>query len=385
MWFLCAMRAHRFFVLAVLAASPLAIACASCSSSSSGNGGTGGQDGGGKDATQSTDSGGGGPDGKADTSTPAEGGRSEASPGDDGGGGGDGGDGGIQTLAFDPTGTDSPVCIHWDDAAQVLYVGDDTSNQVWTWTDANGFELYATVPDNPALDDAGDTKLNGVSELADGTLVVVRFGFGKGGAIYTVSPDGGTATVPNVPAAEKRLQAAPDPSTGSIYSSAFSGGGGSPAQGKIELVDLTTGTTQYASGFGKTVGILVQGSTIYLSDQTAGTIVMVPTSAAALADGGAGLADGGAFPVLASLSSPDMLTAGPNGTLFTDQGPQSSSDAGPPQVRQIAPDGGVTIPWPGVTFTSLNDVAYDPTHHRLFVVDSNGTTVRTIKVLPVTP
>ena len=52
-------------------------------------------------------------------------------------------------------------------------------------------------------------------------------------------------------------------------------------------------------------------------------------------------------------------------------------------MRQIAADGGVTIPWPNVTFSGLSDVKYDKTNHRLFVVDSNGTTVRTIKIFPV--
>ncbi len=54
-------------------------------------------------------------------------------------------------------------------------------------------------------------------------------------------------------------------------------------------------------------------------------------------------------------------------------------------MRQISPDGGVTVPFPNFTFTSLADVAYDKTNHRLFVVDSNGTTVRVIRIFPVAP
>jgi hypothetical protein len=380
MCFPSTMRKHVVLLSLVLGSFGLGgfLACGS-SSSGSGSSTDGGHDSSipGTDSGGGVDSGGGTDSGGTDT-----GGGTTDSPTE-----GDSGDAGPQvvTLEFDPNGTDSPVGIHWDNTNQVLYIVDNSNNQVWTWTDANGFKVFATVPDNPALDDAGHTKLNGVTELSDGTLVVVRFGFGVGGAIYTVSPDGGSATVPNVPVAEKRLEATFDPTVGTIYSSAFSGGGGSPAAGKVEIVNLTTGTTQYASGFGKTVGILVQGSTLFVSDQTNGVILAVPTDGTQLADGGAGLADGSAFPVYASLSSPDMLTSGPNGSIFTDQGPQSSAEAGPPQVRQIAADGGVTIPWPNVTFTELNDVAYDSTNHRLFVVDSNGTTVRTIKILPVSP
>jgi hypothetical protein len=59
------------------------------------------------------------------------------------------------------------------------------------------------------------------------------------------------------------------------------------------------------------------------------------------------------------------------------------ADGGVLQIRQIWPDGGVSVPWPTVTFTALSDVAYDPTHHRLFVVENDGTTVRRIRILPV--
>ncbi len=176
--------------------------------------------------------------------------------------------GGSPFVEFDPTGTGSPDAIYWDDAKQILYIADDENNQVWTYTDTNGLQKLATVPDNAALDDAGHTKLNGVTELSDGTLVVTRFGYGNGGAIYTLSPDGGAATVPNVPATRKRIAVTVDPATGAIYSDSFSGGGGTTPSGEIETVNLATGTTAYATGFGKTVGLLVNGDVVLVSPST---------------------------------------------------------------------------------------------------------------------
>ncbi len=371
------MRKRALLVAGMLAACSLGgfLACSSSSSNGTSPSEDAGKDsgGGGMDGTMGTDSGGGGMD--------------SGSMGDTGSttdtGSGDGGtDAGYTTLQFDPTGTGSPDAIYWDDTKHVLYIVDDTNNQVWTYTDSAGFVKYATVPDNPALDDAGHTKLNGVTELADGTLVITRFGYGAGGALYTVSPDGGTATVPNVPAARKRIEVTVDPSSGVIYSDSFTGGGGAAPAGEVETVNLATGTTAYATGFGKTVGLLVQGSAVLVSDQTNNVIVAVPTDPSQIGDSGATLVDGAAFPVYATLSGPDQLSPGPNGTIYTDQF-QSSYDGGGPQVRQIAPDGGVTVLFPTVQFTSLSDVAYDGTNHRLFVVDNNGTTVRTIKVFPV--
>ncbi len=121
-----------------------------------------------------------------------------------------------------------------------------------------------------------------------------------------------------------------------------------------------------------------------MADQTANNVYAVPTDPTQIADGGGGLIDGAAFPIYAALPSPDQLSNGPSGSIYTDQFKPPPRRGGP-QVRQIFPDGGVVIPWPSASFTSLDDVAYDPTDHRIFVVDSNGTTVRTIKIYSVSP
>ena len=124
----------------------------------------------------------------------------------------------------------------------------------------------------------------------------------------------------------------------------------------------------------------MQGSTLLVVDQNTNTVYALPTDTTQLGDGG--LADGGPYPVYATVVSPDQLSAGPNGSVFTDQF-RPATDGGPLQVRQIWPDGGVNVFAPSVDFAGPTDVAYDKTNHRLFVVDTNGTTVRTIKILPV--
>jgi sugar lactone lactonase YvrE len=355
----------------------------SCSSSSNNPAGQGGSGSGGSKPTSASSTSASSTSGSSTGGSSTSGSSTGGGPSD--GGPGDASDGGPITVEFDPTGTGSPDAIYWDDAKQTLYIVDDTKNQVWTYTDKDGLQKLATVPDNAALDDAGREKLNGVTELANGTLVITRFGFGTGGAIYTLSADGGTATVPNVPANRKRIAVTVDPATGTVYSDSFVGGGGTMPSGQIETVSLATGTTTFASGFGKTVGLLVQNGAILVSDQTNGVILSVPLDPTLLADGGAGLVDGAAFPVFATLEGPDQLSAGPNGTVYTGEFLPPTDGGGTPQVRQIFPDGGVVVPWPTFTFTSLADVAYDPTNHRLFVVDSNGTTVRTIRIFPVSP
>ncbi len=147
----------------------------------------------------------------------------DAGPADGGSDAGDGG--GPLVLSFDPTGNGDPDAIYWDDAKKTLFIADNNNNQIWTWTDASGFTKLAQVPDNAAATDAGQTKLNGITELADGTLVVTRFGYGTFGAIYTISPDGGTATVPGVDPSRKRIEVTVDPATSTIYGDSFTGSG----------------------------------------------------------------------------------------------------------------------------------------------------------------
>lgn len=294
----------------------------------------------------------------------------------------DAGDAGPITLQFDPNGLGSPDAIYWDDTKQVLYIADDHGNQIWTYTDAAGFVKYATVPDDPFLTDAGKTKLNGITELADGTLVVTRFGYGTNGALYTVSPDGGSsASIPNVDATGRRIEVTSNPTTGFIYGDAFKGTTATAA-GEVDLVNVTTGPTLYAKGFGKTVGLLVNGTSLLVSDQTNNVILAIPLDPTQIGASQTKLADGGAFPIYATVDGPDQLSAGPDGTIYTDEF-LSNYDGGTPQVRQISADGGVTIPFPDQKFTSLSDVAYDAKNSRLFVADTNGSTVRTIKILPV--
>src|SRR6185295_6713542 len=130
--------------------------------------------------------------------------------------------------------------------------------------------------------------------------------------------DGGTATVPNVPPNRKRIAVTVDPATGTIYADSFTGSG-SMTPGQVETVDLANGTKAYATGFGKTVGLLVQNGAILVSDQTNNVILSVPLDPTQLAEGGATMADGATFPVYATLQGPDQLSAGPNGSIFTGQ------------------------------------------------------------------
>jgi sugar lactone lactonase YvrE len=297
---------------------------------------------------------------------------------------------GPATLAFDPCGVGSPDALYWDTTTQVLYIADDRNNQVWTWSDANGFQKLVALPDDPAADDAGATKLTGITVSAS-TLIVARYGNGAFGALfsYNLGATGGAATaIAGVDPTRYRTALAVD-GTGKIYSDSWSApvDGGDAAGGGIDLVGLT-GTTTFLSGLDRPRGLIIVGTQIYVSDLAQNVIYSIPTDLSLL-DAGADDADAEAgaavdasmspYPVYASLPAPDQLSIGPNGSVFAGE---KLADGGAPQLRQIFADGGIVSFQPTVTFTSLAGVAYDATAKRLFVADSNGGSVRTIKIYP---
>jgi sugar lactone lactonase YvrE len=301
-------------------------------------------------------------------------GSDQSSPtGDSGGGGNDaGGDGGIQrgpaTLDFDPQGNGDPISLLWEDAKQTLYIADNRNNQLWTWTDKDSFKKLATVPNDA---DGGPASLGQIVKLPDGTLVVPRFGGGENGAIVHVNPETGqSGTVPGLAADRKRVALTVGPD-GQMYGGYFFNPQKKDDAGVVTKVTLT-GETDLIKGFLKPVSVLVVDNRLLVSEQArnGGVIYSFPTTG------------GTDQKVFAVVPSPDTITEGPGGSVFTGQF-RPLDDGGPLQVRQAFPDGGVQVVHANVDFAKPQGVAYDKSNKRLFVADSNGTTVRTLKILPI--
>ncbi|MBX3193228.1 MAG: hypothetical protein KF819_39960, partial [Labilithrix sp.] len=116
------------------------------------------------------------------------------------------------SLDFDPAGNGDPISMVWDDAKSLLYIADNRNNQLWSWSDKDGFEKLVKVLANPVADDAGRTNLGQIVKLPDGTLVVPRFGFASVSALLYVDPATGDAgEVPGLPGVPKRVALAVGP------------------------------------------------------------------------------------------------------------------------------------------------------------------------------
>lgn len=284
----------------------------------------------------------------------------------------------------------APEAPLWDDAHNTLYIVDNVGNRVWKWTDSMGVDGLASASPWAALAlPEGMTSLPTPPEatvtlgqaaiLADGTLVVARFGTpgatSASAGIAIVNPDGTSALVPNLDAKRHRLGLALDPASGTLYGSYL---GATAASGAITKVDIRSGETDVATGFGKIVGLAVASGNLYVSDQAAGKILYAPLSNLPATAAG--------WSPLASMPKPDQICAGPGGSLFSGQFQSDGTSSAPLAVRQIGADGAVTI----FTQDSLDlgiskpsGVSYDPTHKRLFVADSGDSSHIGVHILPV--
>lgn len=261
-------------------------------------------------------------------------------------------DRGPRTMAIDG----DPNGLWWEASEQTLYIADDNGNRILRWTDAAGFSLVANLP-APSAQGAG---LGQLVRTSDGTLVVTRFGYGTAGDIAFVTPAGDAHVVPSLDPQRRRigLTIAPD---GRLFDSYFVRVASGTAVGAVAQLDLAGTETDVVMALQKPVGVLALADHLFISDQTLGQILQAPLSAP------------GSFTVLATLTGPDLLAPGPNGSVFT--GGASGT------VSRIDSAGQVSVLVSGLL--SARGVAYDADHARVFVAEHDPNNVaNTIRILP---
>ena len=238
-----------------------------------------------------------------------------------------------------------PNGLFWDAPTATLYVADDNGNRLLAWTDASGFGEALALPAAPA-DGPG---LGQVVRTPDGTLVVTRFGFGSAGDVVFVSADGTPGVVPGLDPERRRIGLTVT-DDGTLYDGWFARLATGERVGSVGRLSLAGGEPEVLTGLKKLVGVLVMGDALYVSDQELGQILEAP------------LADPSNFSVHATLLNPDLLAAGPEGSLFT------GADGG--LLYRIHADG--TAEAIDTDYQQVRGVAYDADHRRLFVVDHDA-------------
>jgi len=250
--------------------------------------------------------------------------------------------------------------LWWNDAEQALYIADDNGNRILRWTDEASFSLVSDLP-AAAPEGAG---LGQLVTLADGTIVVTRFGYGTVGDVVFVPPGGVPAIVPGLDPERRRIGLTVTDDE-ALYDSWFVRLSTGDRVGAVGSLALAGTEPEVITGLQKPVGVLAIGTDLYVSDQDLGQILKAP------------LATPSTYTVLAAVPGPDLIAEGPLGSIFT------GSTGG--VLYQISSLGVASVFWSG--FQQVRGVAYDPTHGRLFVADhdpdeADGITHK-LHILPV--
>ena len=265
-------------------------------------------------------------------------------------------------LPFDPNG------LFWDAATQALYIADDDDDQIQKWTEDGGLALVARLPPAPV---AGP-GLGQPVVLGDRRIVAPRFGGGTGGDVVFVRAGGSARAVTGL-APERRRLGLTVAADGTLYDSFFVkvGTGRAGSVAKLSIGGSGAGTeTDVLTGLNKPIGVLALGDALYVSDQDQGQILKAP------------LAYPAAVSVFATLPTPDLLAAGPDGSIFTG-GFTGGLQGG---VRQVSAAGVVkTVAHKGLK--QVRGVAWDGAARRLFIANHDGDpadgTAHSLEIVPI--
>ena len=266
-------------------------------------------------------------------------------------------DRGPTTIALDA----DPNGLWWDADEAALYIADDNGNRALRWSDAGGLSLAATFPEAPA-DGPG---LGQLVRLADGALVVTRFGYGTAGDVVFVGADGVSGVVPGLDPERRRIGLTLT-DEGTLFDGWYKSADGTRVGG-VSALDLTRGETDLWSDLGKPVGVLAHEGRLWVADQDKLQLLTAP------------LDDLSDLSLLAELDSADLLCAGPMGGVF-----MGGKDGA---VRLISAEGVVEVYASG--FQEARGVAYDAQNGRLFVADHDGEEAdgltHRLQIVPVAP
>lgn len=203
-------------------------------------------------------------------------------------------DRGPTTIALDA----DPNGLWWDAEEGALYLADDNGNRILRWSDADGLSLATTLPEAPA-DGPG---LGQVVRLADGALVVTRFGGGTAGDVVFARPDGSTGVVPDLDPERRRIGLTVT-DDGTLYDAWFRSEDGTRVGG-VSALSLGGGETDLWTDLGKPVGVLAAEGLLWVTDQDKLQLLTAP------------LDDLTALSLHADLDSADLIGPGPNGGVF---------------------------------------------------------------------
>jgi sugar lactone lactonase YvrE len=259
------------------------------------------------------------------------------------------------TLVSQPNG------LWWDSPSQALYIA-TKQNQVLKWTEGGNLTTVASVPFGLSPQQG---NLGQLLRTSDGTIFVTVFGFGVNGGVVQIKSDGTITKVAGLDQTRRRIGLSID-TNGVLYDGWFVKTTTTQTGGVSKLALDGSGETDLITGLQKPVGVLAASGNLYVTDQKQNALLSAPLSSPSTTS------------TLASPMAPDLLTAGPNGDLFS---------GGPDVVYRYTSTGSTSNF--ATEMQATQGVAYDADHKRLFVAEpgeaipDGGLTGSVLHILPV--
>jgi hypothetical protein len=245
-----------------------------------------------------------------------------------------------------------PNGLAWDGSRSTLYVADEDQPRVLVIV--NGVVLTAR-----GLRDAG-SGAGGLAQLGDGSIACARFGMEDDGGIVRLLSDEAVRPIASLDPTRHRLGVA---SYGELYVAWFTGPHDAWTGGVSRVDVFSGGETDVLTGLGKAVGVAVLGDLLVVSDQDHDSVV------------GCHLPDCGDRALLATLPTPDLMTANDTEVFVSSRDGSVYAVTASGEVRTVASDLG----------GQPRGLAWDEEDHELFVAvhDPAPHPRHTIAIVPV--
>ena len=265
--------------------------------------------------------------------------------------------------------------LYWDASAAKLYLTDDdpAANAIRAWDGAKQFNVAYTLP---AMEADQRPTLGQLVRGGDGKLYTARFGFGSYGTLVATPASGASYNLTGLAGDRRRIALVPT-ADGKLIDGWFRGGGSATPAGVVSEVTLGSGAQaserDLITGLSKPAGLALVGDQLFVSDQGTGRVLAYSLAAVRAAPS---TADAGRVVAqFTSADSLDLMTAGPDGTLYFGTGGGS--------LYAVDAKGGfktLATGWPGIRGVTL-----DAANKRLFVAvtAAKADAPATIRIVPI--
>lgn len=246
--------------------------------------------------------------------------------------------------------------LWWSPQLRTLLLSNEDSASILGWNDDDGLHVVTALE---APDEGRSPELGALVQLPGGTIVVARKNEAAVVEITTIAPDGTVASIAGLDPTRLRIGLTADPG-GALYVSWTEYIDGE-RHGSVSKIGLAGYDDLVAEGFDKPAAVLARAGALFIADQPADQILRVD------------LASGDLTPFVTDVKRPDVLAAGPDGSIFVAV---VDPEDGTRSVLRVDRDGNQHLLVGGLD--DVRGIAWDPDDARLFVAEPEALNLYTL-------